>query len=140
MHHLPGPGDKHVYFVIYNIPASVHGLPENAPQNIGVWGINTVNGKQEYTPPHSKGPGAKVYTITVYALSSEARLDVPTRAVTMDLLLAAIREKTLATSVMNVTYDRTRILSQQQGGGQVDQPPGGPGREYHGNWSLPWPN
>ena len=116
MHHIPGPGDKHVYLVIYNIPAATRSLPENA-QDIGVFGINTVNGKQEYTPPCSKGPGAKSYTMTVYALSSEAQPDVPAAAVTMDLLLAAIKDKTLATSVMNVTYDRAGTSSQQPRGG-----------------------
>lgn len=125
MHHIPGPGDKHVYLVIYNIPASILSLPENG-RDIGIFGINTVNGKQEYTPPCSKGPGPKLYTMTAYALSSEAKLDVPASAVTMDLLLAAIKDKTLATAVMNVTYDRTWKVSGQAGDNQGQPPSDGP--------------
>jgi phosphatidylethanolamine-binding protein (PEBP) family uncharacterized protein len=103
MHHIPGPGDKHVYLVVYNIPGNITSLPKNA-KGIGSWGINTVNGQPEYTPPCSKGPGAKTYTLTVYALSSEARLE---NRVTMDALLAAIKDKTLATAAIDVTYSRT---------------------------------
>src|SRR4051794_28896673 len=55
MHHVPGPGDMHVYWVVYNIPADVHSIAQNAK---GAWslGINTVNRRTEYTPPCSKGP------------------------------------------------------------------------------------
>ena len=121
MHHIPGPGDKHVYLVIYNIPANVLSLPENA-RDIGTFGINTVNGKQEYTPPCSKGPGPKLYTMTVYALSSEAKLDLPANAVTMDLLLAAIKCKTLTTATMNVTYSRSGTSSWWPFGGNSGNP------------------
>jgi phosphatidylethanolamine-binding protein (PEBP) family uncharacterized protein len=115
MHHIPGPGDKHVYMVIYNIPATVHSLGKNA-HDIGDWGINTVNGRSEYTPPCSKGPGPKTYTLTVYALS-EARLAIPASRVTMDALLAAIKDKTLATSAMDIVYSR-----QGNGGGPRTPP------------------
>ncbi len=126
MHHIPGPGDKHVYLVIYNIPSAILSLPENG-KDTGIFGINTVNGQQEYTPPCSKGPGPKLYTMTVYALSSEAKLAVPANAVTMDLLLAAIKDKTLATAVMSVTYDRTGKTPNQTGGGPGQPPADGPG-------------
>src|SRR5580658_10735575 len=43
MHHIPGPGDKHVYMVIYNIPGNVTSISKNA-RNAGAWGVNTVNG------------------------------------------------------------------------------------------------
>ena len=106
MHHTPGPGDMHVYLLLYDIPAATRGLAKNA-RDVGVFGINTVNGKQEYTPPCSKGPGAKTYTLTLYALSAEPQFNVPPNKVTMDLLLAAIKDKTLGTAAINVTYDRT---------------------------------
>jgi Raf kinase inhibitor-like YbhB/YbcL family protein len=105
MHHPPGAEDKHVYMVIYNIPAGVTTLPKNS-RDIGTWGINTVNRQPEYTPPCSKGPGNKTYTLTVYALSSEPDLKFDNGRVTMDMLLAAIKEKTLATSAMDVVYAR----------------------------------
>jgi hypothetical protein len=69
MHHIPPDAEEpHVYLVVYGIPASTTGLKEGA-HDIGSWGVNTVNRRSEYTPPCSKGPGEKVYTVTVYALS-----------------------------------------------------------------------
>jgi phosphatidylethanolamine-binding protein (PEBP) family uncharacterized protein len=105
MHHIPGPGDKHVYLVVYNIPASTTNLAKNV-HDVGVWGVNTVNGQPEYTPPCSKGPGAKTYTLTAYALSAEPTISFPAGRVTMDMLLDKIKDKTLATSAIDVTYSR----------------------------------
>jgi phosphatidylethanolamine-binding protein (PEBP) family uncharacterized protein len=105
MHHIPGPGDKHVYLVVYNLPSSVTSLAKNA-HGIGAWGVNTVNGRPEYTPPCSKGPGEKTYNLTVYALSSDPTLALSGR-VTMDMLLDAIKDKTLATAKLDVSYART---------------------------------
>ena len=105
MHHIAGPGDKHVYLLLYNIPSTVTSIAENV-SNIGLFGVNTVNGKTAYTPPCSQGPGDKLYTLTVYALSSAPLFTVPQSQVTMDLLLSAISTKTLDTSIINVTYAR----------------------------------
>jgi phosphatidylethanolamine-binding protein (PEBP) family uncharacterized protein len=122
MHHIPEPGVKHVYLVVYNIPATVSSLPENA-KDIGVFGINTVNRRQEYTPPCSKGPGPKKYTLTAYALSAPAKIDGPASAVTMDMLLAAIQDKILAKAILNVTYSRPDGAVAEAGGGQAGAPP-----------------
>ena len=105
MHHIPGPGDKHVYMVLYNIPSSVTSISE-AVSGVGLFGINTVNGNTSYTPPCSQGPGDKLYIITVYALSSAPVFTVPQSQVTMDILLSAISSKTLGSSIINVTYSR----------------------------------
>jgi phosphatidylethanolamine-binding protein (PEBP) family uncharacterized protein len=105
MHHIPGPGEKHVYMVVYNIPSTTSSLLENST-NIGLFGINTVNGKTIYTPPCSQGPGAKLYTLTVYALSTEPVFGVAQSKVTMDILLSAITNTTLGTAAINVNYSR----------------------------------
>lgn len=105
MHHIPPAGEKHVYLVLYDIPATVTSIP-NAVSGLGKWGINTVNGQTSYTPPCSVGPGAKLYVITVYALSSAPAITVPQSQVTMDVLLQAIGSKTLASAVIHVTYTR----------------------------------
>ena len=105
MHHIPPTGDNHVYMLLYNIPNSVSGLSEKNA-SLGLFGINTVNGKTEYSPPCSQGPGAKQYVITVYALSAEPVLGVAQSKVTRDILLAAINKTTLGTAVMNVNYTR----------------------------------
>ena len=51
-------------------------LPKNVT-GVGTLGNNSVNGRTEYAPPHSKGPGPKTYIYTVYALSAPVKLDVP---------------------------------------------------------------
>ena len=105
MHHIPPTPPNHVYMLLYNIPVTVTSIAD-AVSGIGLFGINTVNGQTSYTPPCSQGPGAKLYTITVYALSSNPIFSVPQSQVTMDIFLAAVTTKTLATSVLNVTYTR----------------------------------
>jgi phosphatidylethanolamine-binding protein (PEBP) family uncharacterized protein len=90
---------------VYNIASSVKQLGENVT-NIGSWGINTVNGKNMYTPPCSQGPGAKTYIITVYALSSAPVVSTSPSATTMDVVVAGMSGKLLAKSEITVTYTR----------------------------------
>lgn len=108
MHHLPPTyptEDKHVYVVLYNIPSAVTSLTNNS-KTIGSFGINTVDRKNTYTPPCSQGPGAKVYILTLYALSAAPTISVSSSQVTMDVLLAGMRNKILDSTVMTVTYTR----------------------------------
>jgi phosphatidylethanolamine-binding protein (PEBP) family uncharacterized protein len=131
MHHIPGPGDKHVYWVLYNIPADTRTLAKSVA-DVGIRGINTVNSRTEYAPPCSKGPGVKKYTLTVYALSSEPKIDAQPSAVTMDILLDAIKDRTLGTAVLDVTYERGsktggRAQEPQENGPATREPRGGPG-------------
>ena len=109
MHHVPGPGDTHWYWVLYDIPAEVTHIDAGVTPVAKV-GTNSVNGRSEYTPPCSKGPGEKVYTITVYALSAPPDLPDPS-VVTRDVLLAAIDGSVLASADIDVTYDRTGLTS-----------------------------
>lgn len=105
MHHIPPTGDKHVYYVVYKLPSTVASLPENNT-TIGSFGVNTVNGKNSYTPPCSQGPGAKIYIITAYALSAEPVIPASTTKVTMDVVLESIKSTTLAKSELSVSYTR----------------------------------
>ncbi|MFN8355901.1 MAG: YbhB/YbcL family Raf kinase inhibitor-like protein [Spirosomataceae bacterium] len=105
MHHIPPTGDKHVYYLLYNIPATVTSISENNT-SIGSFGINTVNGKNSYTPPCSQGPGPKVYVITVYALSAQPVINQAASKVTMDVLTEAMANITLSKSELSVTYSR----------------------------------
>ena len=106
MHHVPPEGGAHVYMVVANIPASDgRGELRSGDTKRGVWGENTVNRRPEYAPPCSKGPGDKVYTITLYALAKEATLPV-NKSLTRDALLAAIKDTTLATATLDVKYAR----------------------------------
>ena len=102
---MPNQNDTHSYIILYNIPATTTNIPKNV-SGVGLFGINSVNGKTSYSPPCSQGPGAKLYTLTVYALSADPVLTVAQTAVTRDVMLAAISKTTLGQAAMNVTYTR----------------------------------
>jgi phosphatidylethanolamine-binding protein (PEBP) family uncharacterized protein len=69
-------------------------------------GTNSVNDRTEYSPPCSKGPGAKDYTYTIYALASTPELTVASDDVDRDTLLAAIADRTLGSATLNIVYSR----------------------------------
>ena len=105
MYTIPPTGEKHVYIVLYNIPISTNFIPDNS-KSIGIFGINTVDGKTSYTPPCSQGPGPKIYVLTLYALNALPTITVPNTQVTMDILLAGMKNKIVDSAVMSVTYTR----------------------------------
>lgn len=114
MHHFPRTGEKHVYWVVYNIPSNITSVPENLP-GIYSFGKNTVNGRNSYTPPCSKGPGTKVYTLTLYALSEAPTIPLSPNQITMDALLKSIETIKLDSVIMNVLYARKAIQPEQKG-------------------------
>ena len=106
MHHIPRPGvEEHVYIVTWNIPATTKSL-DAGQKNMGTWGVNTVNGRAQYAPPCSKGPGEKIYVVTLYALSGEPKLPASGKVTRSDLL-ASIKEITLGSSAIDLRYART---------------------------------
>ena len=105
MHHIPPEMVKHVYLMLYNIPVGTTSIPANV-SGVGKFGINSVNGKNTYSPPCSQGPGAKTYILTAYALSAEPVITTAASATTMDVFLTAIKSTTLGTSTLTVTYTR----------------------------------
>lgn len=102
--HKPQPNGDEVksYWVVTNIPATVTGLEKNS-KGIGKDGINDKK-RTGYDPMNSKGPGAKEYHITLYALSAEPKFD--TDKVTRADLLKAIKDITLAETTLSYTYER----------------------------------
>jgi Raf kinase inhibitor-like YbhB/YbcL family protein len=118
MDHFPGPGDVKWYWTLYNIPADVHGLPKNI-RGIGTLGNNSVNRQLGYAPPHSKGPGAKTYFITVYALSAPVEISLPPAQVNRNVLLNAMKEKILDSAQLKFTYDRTVFIENSKGGSEI---------------------
>lgn len=105
MHHITRDNDTHIYMVVANIPAAAREL-KSGDASAGAWGQNTVNRKNAYAPPCSQGPGDKTYTITLYALSAEAKVPAASTPLTRDVLLAAIKDTTLATASVDVKYAR----------------------------------
>ena len=61
--------------LLYNISSAISSLTEKIA-NVRLFGVNTVNGKTEYMSPCSQGPWAKLYVMTVYALSAEPVLGI----------------------------------------------------------------
>ncbi len=106
MDHVPPDGGTHVYMVVANIPGDAREL-KGGEAAVGMWGQNTVNRRAAYAPPCSQGPGDKSYTITLYALSSEAKL-APGATLTREGLLAAAKDITLATAALEVVHARAR--------------------------------
>lgn len=106
MDHVPPEGGHHWYLVAWGIPATRHGLPAGAT-DIGILGGNSVNPDPGYAPPCSRGPGEKIYTVTVFALSGKPRLPKrSTSNVGRDRLLAAVAPLTLASASQDFTYTR----------------------------------
>jgi phosphatidylethanolamine-binding protein (PEBP) family uncharacterized protein len=109
MHHITDVGEVHTYWVLYDLAASVDHVDTGALPAASI-GINSVNSRSEYAPPCSKGPGAKVYTVTLYALSGAP--DLPNQeAVTRDVLLAAINDLVLDEAHIDATYARSEFTS-----------------------------
>jgi phosphatidylethanolamine-binding protein (PEBP) family uncharacterized protein len=96
------PDQLKSYWVVYGIPASVTRLATNA-HTVGTTGLNDKR-RAEYDPMCSKGPGAKTYHVTVYALSAAPNLRAA--AATRDSLLDAIKGTTLAAGTLTFTYER----------------------------------
>ncbi len=121
MDHLDPEGRAKWYWVLYDIPANVLSLPKNT-QGVGTLGNNGVNGRSGYAPPHSKGPGAKTYNFTAYALSGPVLLNGAAATVNREVLRAAMKDLILDSAELTVTYDRTGAI-----GGPNGAPKGGPG-------------
>jgi len=105
MHHIDPQGKVKWYWILYNIPANVQSLPKNV-KGVGILGNNSINGRTEYAPPHSKGPGPKTYIYTVYALSEPPQITVPPNEVNRDILLYAMKDYILCTAELKVIYTR----------------------------------
>ena len=119
MHHLDPQGQIKWYWTVYNIPATTHSLPK-AATGVGVVGSNSVNSQPGYAPPHSKGPGKKTYTLTIYALSTPVTMPLGPSKVTRTVLLTAIQKSVIDSAVLSVTYDRTGLVDAD---GPGDKPP-----------------
>lgn len=105
MYHIAKDGERHVYMVLYNIPASITAIPDGVNQ-IGIYGNNSMNKIRGYAPPCSKGPGPKEYIITVSALSEMCSVATST-GMTLTELELWMKSTTLSKAILPVTYSRT---------------------------------
>jgi phosphatidylethanolamine-binding protein (PEBP) family uncharacterized protein len=102
---LPGDGTTKWNWVLYGIPGTATGLAKNS-SGVGVLGVGSDGPAAAYQPPCSQGPGAKVYTFTLYALSASPRLSVSAAQVTGPILTDAIASTTLAAASFSLSYAR----------------------------------
>lgn len=114
MDHVTPDGGRKWYWTLYDIPASALNLPKNVT-DIGKLGTG-FKGEIGYEPPMSKGPGAKTYVITLYALSEPLNVaGKPGR----EELLAAMQGKVIASSSLRVIHVSGGSVGQVRPVGQV---------------------
>ena len=91
-------------WVLFGLPSGTTGLEVDT--TLGTAGLTSDGPNLAWSPPCSQGPGAKVYTFTVYALSAAPELPASPRDVTGPVLTAAIAEITLGEAPLSVSYTR----------------------------------
>lgn len=123
MDHVDPQGEMKWYWTMYDIAATTTSLKQGS-QDIGTLGTG-FRGKIGYEPPHSKGPGAKTYVITLYALSAPVSLG-EAHLVNRQNLLAAIQGKVLASSSLRVIHTSQGESSEKSE--RAPQRPGSPER------------
>lgn len=118
MDHLAPDDTMKSYWTMWDIPSTVTSLPKDT-KGVGKVG-GGFRGRLGYEPPNSKGPGQKIYVLTVYALSSPLQITQAAINVNRDVLLAAMKDKVLASSSLSVSYTRTGETQNngERGGGQ----------------------
>ena len=101
---LPGDGTTKWNWVLYDIPASTSSLAKNT-SGVGTPGVGSHGSTRGYQPPCSQGPGAKLYTFTLYALSGSPSLP-DNGQVNGSVLTNAISSVTLGKASLNLSYTR----------------------------------
>ena len=102
---LPGDGTTKWNWVVYSIPATATGLPKNS-SGVGITGSGSHGTTMIFDGPCSQGPGAKLYTFTLYSLSTTPSLPGSADQVTGEVLTAAITSVTLGSATLNLSYAR----------------------------------
>lgn len=102
---LPVDGVTRWNWVLFGIPKSATGLSKNT-SGVGILGATSHDMSVRYEPPCPNGPGAKLYTFTVYALSASPVLPEQPGKVTGAVLTQAIRAITLDSASINMSYAR----------------------------------
>ncbi len=98
------PDQEKSYWVVYNIPADAKELQKDN-RNVGTIGLNDKR-KNGYDPMCSKGPGVKVYHLSVYAL--DAPVSLAAGQADRSQLLKAMKGHVLAEGTMDYRYERAQ--------------------------------
>jgi PKD repeat protein len=100
---LANDGTKYNW-VLYRIPATASAIVDGT--SVGVSGKSTDGSDPRYYAPCSTGPGDKVYTFTLRALSGSTSFSVPASQVDGPALEAAASGLTLASRSISFVYAR----------------------------------
>jgi len=92
---------------MYGIPASTTSLARNT-SGVGKFGVGSDGPSAAYQPPCSQGPGLKLYTFTIYALSGSPVFSVPASQITGVVVQSAIAGLTLGSGSLTLGYTRPR--------------------------------
>jgi phosphatidylethanolamine-binding protein (PEBP) family uncharacterized protein len=103
---LPGDGTTKWNWVLYSIPGATKALTKDT-FGLGTVGVGSDGPSNAYNPPCSQGPGAKLYTYTVYALSGSPTISVAASKVTGQVIADAIKSLTLGTASIGLNVTRT---------------------------------
>ena len=103
---LPGDGSTKWNWVLYHIPPIVTSITKDSFL-LGTLGTGSDGPGTVYNPPCSQGPGTKVYTYTLYALSDAPTFSVPASQVNGQMVTDAISSLKLGSSVLNLSATRT---------------------------------
>ena len=102
---LPGDGTTKWNWVLYNLRPALTSIAKDAFL-VGTVGVGSDGPGTVYNPPCSQGPGAKVYTYTVYALSDSPTFSVPSNQVSGQRLTDAISSISLASASLSLSATR----------------------------------
>jgi phosphatidylethanolamine-binding protein (PEBP) family uncharacterized protein len=103
---IPVSGPAKYNWVLYDIPAATNSIAAGTTGE-GTLGFADDGAGLAYAPPCSQGPGTKLYTFTVYALSGRPALrGLEPRQVNGPTLLAAIAPVTLTSGVLTLSVTR----------------------------------
>ncbi len=97
-------------WVVYNIPAATTSLAQDAFL-VGTTLQGDDGPGNVYDPPCSQGPGGKLYTFTIYALSGTPTITVPAGTSAGAAVATAIAPLTLGSAQLNLTYSRSNATA-----------------------------
>lgn len=107
---LPGDGSTKWNWLLYNISASTSSLAMNTT-GVGTLGSADDGAGNAYAPPCSQGPGAKIYTFTVYALAQPLSFTQAANLIKGQVVSDAIEQVKLASATLSLSVTRTTASS-----------------------------
>ena len=107
---IPIDGSTKWGWILYGIPSTTTSLIKNN-STVGISGVGSHGSTLGYQSPCSQGPGDKIYTFSVYALSDSPKLSISSNQVTGDILLKAISSITLGKASLSLSHARSNTTT-----------------------------